>query len=184
MKRVTISLLAFFIIVIAVATFKSANHARFQSRLSQFEAISTTNLSQWKAAIEGLKKLDDQLGLWCAEQPNRLVGIPIVLTQNTNTVQFKTVLLVISAQKNTGNLIQEDLQSQNLNIDETRQLGLQLCKLFEFENDEFLAWCDKVGNHWLDAPLYGRGNHYFGFKIIRTYNDEKPWCINVIIVHP
>lgn len=184
MKSVTIPLLALFIVVIVVAIFRSANHAKFQSRLSQFEATSTTNLSQWNAAIEGLKKLDDTLGLWCAEQPNRLVGTPIVLTQNTNTVQFKTVLLVIHAQKNTGNLIQVDLQSQNMNIDETRQLGVQLCKLFGFENDEFLAWCDKVGNHWLDAPLYGRGNHYFGFNILRTYNDERPWFIQVSLMHP
>ena len=63
-------------------------------------------------------------------------------------------------------------------------MGLQLGKLFGYEDGEFIAWCDKVENHWLDAALYSRGDHYFGFTIIRTYNDEKPWCIQVLLMHP
>ena len=186
MKRASIPLLGIFIIVMVVAVFiRLANHAKFQTRLSQFEATSTTNLSQWKTAIEGLTQLSGfSSGLhYVAEQPNRFVGIPISLIQNSNTVQLKTVFISVDA-NDSGNLIEVDMQSQNMNIAETRQMGLQLCKLFGYENDEFIAWCDKVGNHWLDAPLYGRGDHYFGFTIIRTYNDEKPWCIQVLLMHP
>jgi hypothetical protein len=49
---------------------------------------------------------------------------------------------------------------------------------------DFLAWCNKVGNNWLDAPLYSTGDHYYGFQILNTYNNENPWYINFLIMHP
>lgn len=68
-----------------------------------------------------------------------------------------------------------------MNIDETREFGLQLCNMLEVDPKDFLAWCGQVGNHWLDAPLFNTGNKSYGFGIRRTYNDEKSWFINFVI---
>ena len=160
-----------------------AMRTAFQSSL--IEAISTTNISEWRSAIKELKQLEGSSSQkWVMEQSNRLVGIPITLTQKTNTVQFNAVLIVISAQGNTGNLIEVDMQSQNINIDEARKMGLELCNLFGFEENEFIKWCDNVGSNWLDMPLFGKSNHYFGFQIIRTYANDKPWCVQTLLMHP
>jgi len=81
--------------------------------------------------------------------------------------------------------LEAELQTPNMNIDETRELGVQLCKLIGQDPTEFLAWCDKVGNHWLDAPLYGtKSNAPLSFKILMTYNNDKPWCIDLAIGYP
>jgi hypothetical protein len=78
-----------------------------------------------------------------------------------------------------------------MDIDETRELGLQICNMFGRDPSDFIAWCNKVGNHWLDAPLYSSRNIYmpnsnetFGFQTLRTYTDEKPWYINFVITSP
>jgi len=76
------------------------------------------------------------------------------------------------------------MHSPIMNIDETRELGLQLCNMLGQDPSGFLAWCDKAGNHWLDAPLYGVGesSRRYSFQILRTYTDDKPWYINFMII--
>lgn len=155
------------------------------------DALTATNLEQWKAAKIGLKPL---AGFkfqqhWLVEQPGRTNGIPIVLSLNNKTIQYSAVLISVTAQNNTGLLTEAQLQTPNMNIDETQKLGMQLCDMFGLDSSDFLAWCDKVGNHWLDAPLYGsreihvpNSNAVFVFQTLRAYNNEKPWFINFMIM--
>ncbi len=80
------------------------------------------------------------------------------------------------------------LHSPWLDIDGVRQVGLELEKAWGLDPKDFLAWCNKVGNKWVDAPLYSAGNGfppapepYIGFSVRRTTNDEKPWVIVLTI---
>ncbi|HEY5345898.1 MAG TPA: hypothetical protein VIK62_06100 [Verrucomicrobiae bacterium] len=156
-------------------------------------ALMATNLEQWKNAVKGLKPL---AGFtlnqhWLAEQPGRKIGLPITLSQEGKAVQYSAVLISVNAENNTGDIIKVEMQTPNMNIDETRTLGLKLCAMLGRDPSDFLAWCDKVGNHWLDAPLFSShgqrmpdGNKYEGFGIYMTYNDERPWMINYFITSP
>lgn len=146
-------------------------------------AFTATNLEQWKTVIKGLKK---EAGFtteqhWLIEQPGRKVGLPIILNLGDKTVQYSAVLISVTAKNETGDIMEVEMQTPNMNIDETRELGLQLCNMLDYDPKGFLAWCDKVGNHWLDAPLYAGGNRNYSFQILRGYNDEKPWLINFMI---
>lgn len=126
---------------------------------------------------------------WLVEQHGRKVGLPIVLSQGGKTVQYSAVLISINAENNTGNIAEIEMQTPNMDIDETKKLGLQLYDMFGLDPSDFLAWCNKVGNHWLDSPLYGskdihdpNSGKIFAFKTLHAYNDEKPWLIDFIII--
>jgi hypothetical protein len=157
-----------------------------ESTVPLANALTATNLEQWKAAIKGLKPL---AGFtveqhWLVEQPGRTNGIPIVLSIGDKTVQYSAVLISVNAQNENGQVRRVEMQSSNMNIDETRELGLQLCDMLGVDPKDFIAWCNKVGNHWLDAPLYSTGSASGAFGIHMTYNNEKPWYINFVISHP
>jgi hypothetical protein len=146
-------------------------------------ALIATNIEQWKAAIQGLKKeagfITEQH--WLVEQPGRKAGLPINLSLGDKTVQYSAVLISVTAKNEIGDIMEVEMQSPNMNIHDTRELGLQLCNMLGVDPKDFLAWCDKVGNHWLDAPLYAGGNRNYSFQILNGYNDEKPWLINFMI---
>jgi hypothetical protein len=155
-----------------------------------FNALTATNLEQWTNAIKGLKPL---AGFqfqqhWLVEQPGRTNGLPIALRVGDKVVEYSAVLISVNAESENGQIMRIEMQTANMNIDETRELGIQLCDMFGRDPRDFLAWCDKVGNHWLDSPLYSsrniyvpNGNETFGFQTLHTFNNESPWMINFII---
>jgi len=157
-----------------------------------FNALTATNLEQWKASVKDLIRLG---GIqfhqdWIFEQhkpggrgADRNSGIPIILSQNGKTITYTATFINLATKNGSDNdLLEAELYSPNMNIDHTRELGLQLCDMLQADPKGFLEWCDKVGNHWLDMPLYGTsGNRHMGFKILNTFNNEKPWCIDFII---
>ncbi len=149
-------------------------------------ALAATNLEQWKSAIKSLKPLagftTEQH--WLFEQPGRKTGLPILLSVGDKTVRYSAVLISVNAQNENGQVRRAEMQSSNMDIDETRELGLQLCDMLGADPKDFLTWCNKVGNQWLDAPLYSTGSASGAFGIHRTYNNEKPWYINFVISHP
>jgi hypothetical protein len=148
-----------------------------------FNALTATNLDQWKAAMKRLKSSDifyQNTEMWHMEQTNRTTGTTVLLVKGTQIVQYQAAAIDVSAKKPGGDVILVQMQTPNMNIDETRGLGVQLCNIMEVDPKDFQAWCDKAGNHWMEAPLYAT-NHYYGFAINRTYDNEKPWFINFVI---
>jgi hypothetical protein len=164
-----------------------------ESSVEMTNALTTTNIEQWKAAIKDLKPL---AGFkfkqnWMMEKTNRLDGVPVILQQNSNTVAFSARFIDINAKNETGDIIGVEIHSPIMDIDETRELGLQLCNMLGHDPSDFLAWCDKVGNHWLDAPLYDgfsvpipNSDKFCGFGVKTTYTDGKPWYILFFITSP
>jgi len=148
-------------------------------------ALTAMNLAQWTNAVKSLKPL---AGFkfqqhWLVEQQGRTNGIPIVLSLGDKTVQYKAVLISILAKNETGDIMEVEMQTPNMTIDETRELGTQICTMLNIDPKGFLAWCDQVGNHWLDQPLFGDGDgHHYSFHLLHSYNNEKPWLINFMII--
>jgi hypothetical protein len=114
------------------------------------------------------------------DQTNRRIGVPITLEAHGQTIVYKVNFADISFTSGT-NVMEVELHSPIMNIEETRQLGLQLSAMFGFETNDFLAWCDQVGNHWADEPLYGKGNGHYSFQTRQTFSRQRPWYIEFVI---
>ena len=74
-------------------------------------------------------------------------------------------------------MLEAELYTPKMDIVETRELGLKICKMFGFDTNEFLAWCKSVGNNWLDSPLFSIGDYNHFFRIRHSYNDQQPWIM-------
>ncbi|MGH7951535.1 MAG: hypothetical protein ACREFE_06410 [Limisphaerales bacterium] len=147
---------------------------------SSINALAATNLDQWKTLIKGLHKAPNS-EFWVMEQTNRLAGIPVLFEQNSKTISYKVRFIDVEL-FNDGRLMEVEMHSPIMNIDETRELGLQLCDMLQIDPKGFSEWCDKVGNHWLDAPLYStKSNAHLSFRVLMTYNNQRPWYINFVI---
>jgi hypothetical protein len=154
--------------------------------------LTATNLEQWKITINGLHKSPGLSESWNMEITNRTSGISVPLIANGQTNFYKTRFINLDIYEGGGGKIMEvQMHSPIMNIDETKELGLQLCNMLGQDPADFLAWCDKVGNHWLDAPLYYSkssrdpdSNRIIEFKTLMTYTDAKPWYIDFIIMNP
>ena len=116
-------------------------------------------------------------------QHDRKTGIPVMLGVNGQAVNLNVWFADVDVLKD-GQIRKIEMQSSIMNIDETKALGLKLCNMLGVDPKDFLVWCDKVGNHWLDAPLYATGSKAYGIQILHTFDDERPWLINFIIDHP
>jgi hypothetical protein len=174
----------FIILLFLLVVINSAISQPSRPKTKSFNALTATNLEQWKTTIKGLKKL---AGFtinqhWLVEQPGRTNGIPIVLSIGNKTTQYSAVLISILAKNETGELMEVEMQTPNMNIDETRELGLQLCNMLDLDPTDFQTWCNKVGDQWLDTPLYGAGNKFYSFQTRHTSNAQKPWFINFMII--
>ncbi|HEY5233400.1 MAG TPA: hypothetical protein VIK35_07710 [Verrucomicrobiae bacterium] len=120
-------------------------------------ALTTTNIEQWKAAIKGLHKMPGLSESWDMEMKNLTSSVPVNLEESGQAISYKAQFIDISVKNGSGDILEAQLHSPIMNIDETRELGLQLCNMLEIDPKDFLAWCDKVGNHWLDSPLFSSG---------------------------
>jgi hypothetical protein len=162
-----------------------SNVAVIVSSTMNLNALNATNLDQWKEVIPGLR-YSDNLGRWSSwvmEQTNRLTGIPVSLDENGKTISYRVRFVNIGVYNNEGGKIMEvEMHSPMMNIDETRSLGLQLCQMLELDSSGFSEWCDKVGNHWPDSPLFSTAsNAHLSFRILNTFNNDTPWYINFVI---
>jgi hypothetical protein len=144
-------------------------------------ALIATNIQQWKALIKGLHKSPGLSESWHMEETNQASYVPITFQENGQTISYKIRFIDISIKNENGDILEAEARSPMMNIDETRELGLQLCNMLQVDPRNFLAWCDKVGNNWLDQPLFGDGNRYYSFHLFHTYDNEKPWSISFMI---
>ena len=99
-------------------------------------------------------------------------------------IKFMADMMWALTDKKDGHVRQLDLHSPEMDIDQIRQVGLQLEEAWGLDPTDFLTWCNKVGNKWLDAPLYSSrngtppsSNKLIGFGVHRNLSDDKPWYI-------
>jgi hypothetical protein len=151
------------------------------------------NIEEWKAAITNLHYDPAIKGNWTAWQGATNPGISLVIgTTNKNLVEFDSELINIYTRRdNSENIHRVELHSVWMNIADTKLLGDSLLEMMGKDKTSFDAWCDKVGNNWVDAPLYDSYNarlpnsdkvYSFGTHI--TFNNERPWFIYFVIADP
>jgi hypothetical protein len=185
----------FLIVVLLICFYLSKLGAQEASTTEQtnkpINIITMTNLEQCKIGIKGLKKLGgfiDKYGQhWLVEQHGRTNGLPIILNENGNAVQYAAVLISVDClnRNDLDHVSEIEMQTQIMNIDDTRKLGLQLCSTLGIDPKDFSAYCDKVGNQWLDTPLFATGirdakiKKVLAFQTLHGFNKDKPWFINV-----
>ena len=151
-----------------------------------FYATKPHTIEDWTNAVPNLKpRLHSKYyEVWDVTQINEPNPPKVILSGvNGTTVQYAADSIDIGVRNNQIRRI--ELQSPRMNIDATKEMGLQLCNMLGLDSKGFVAWCDQVGNHWLDAPLYSsQDKNHIGFQTLRTYNDEKPWIIDFVIAPP
>ena len=156
------------------------------------DVAKAQNLADWTNAMPNIKLWShfQTRSSWVADQRDTNNYPTMILTGvNGITIQYKTKLTSIDAM---GNHVREiELQTPFMDIDETREFGKALLQMMGKDTASFDAWCNKVGNNWIDAPLYDSYNarqpnndktYAFGTHI--TFNNEKPWYIDFIISDP
>jgi hypothetical protein len=181
--------------IASLHTKSESNEVGFASQASEIaagdlNALTATNLEQWKHIIKGLAYSDkfgdaehNGIESWIMEQTNREVGIPVLFGINGKAILYSVSFIDVHSSLVNGLIHRVEMQSPNLNIDETRKLGLNLCNLLKLDPKDFELWCDKVGNHWVDAPLFSSNGYRFGFETLRTFDDKNRWFINFVIVN-
>jgi hypothetical protein len=143
------------------------------------DVLLATNIEQWKSLIKNLKKDSFLPNLWRTESPQGCV----VLKNNGQSIVYKTKSVDVTVFNNAGDVLEAEIYTPKMDIIETRELGLKICKMFGFDATKFDAWCRSVGNNWLDSSLINVGDNYHGFRILHSYNDQQPW-IMIFIIQP
>jgi hypothetical protein len=158
----------------------------------KIDAIKSENVAEWTNALPSLRRLSHSAfeDAWVLEQdePAKCPSFDLRGTNET-TVQFSAKF--VDVQVVNERVRRVEMRGQNMDIAELREFGNSLLKMLGKDQVAFNAWCDKVGNKWLDAPDYNSGsshmpsnNKFFGFEVLTTYRDEKPWCVYFTITDP
>lgn len=166
--------------------------AKAQPSIEPIDVLSVTNMERCKAIIPNLKELGGFIYSkhWLVETHGRTNGLPVVLNVNGKTIQYAAVLISVDClNRNDFNHVSElQTQTEIMTIDDTRKLGLQLCNALGIDSTGFEKWCDKVGNHWVDMPLFSTGgfkdprtNKLVGFETLHGFDDDRPWLIQITI---
>jgi len=140
------------------------------------DVLLATNLAQWKALISDLKQ-DKAVREHWATARFRSGSPPVLLRHNGQSLIYNAAAIDVSTLYHTADFLEAQLYSPKMDIDDARELGSKLCGMFGFETNKFLAWCGTVSNTWLDAPLFGVGDHSYTINVRRSYNDVQPWYI-------
>jgi hypothetical protein len=151
-------------------------------------AMAAQNIADWTNAIPHFKQWSHfrTRSSWVADQ-GITNNYPIILLTgaNGNTLQFTTKLTSVDTM--SDHIRQVELQSPFMNIEEIKNFGQQLCALLDIDPKDFLAWCNQVGNTWVDQPIFYSGAGIspdpakaVAFNIRQTFNNEKPWYIDFV----
>ncbi|MDD5140058.1 MAG: hypothetical protein PHY43_07370 [Verrucomicrobiales bacterium] len=157
------------------------------SSLDSTAIVQIESLADLKEKIASLKLLEadkyDQV--WVSD------GIPLVFEikgKNDKAIRFVADFVEATSDPEGGRIWKLELHSPNMSIEELRPLGIQLHEMLKIDPQPFLSWADKVGNAWVDSPLYYNGEpavpageKRFSFGVLHTYNDERPWFVRFLI---
>ncbi|MGH7975652.1 MAG: hypothetical protein ACREDS_06365 [Limisphaerales bacterium] len=164
-----------------------------QSNVSPQEplnAFTATSLNQWTNALPRLHRLNPSKyeEAWILEErnPNKHPSV-LLVGKNGDNLNYLLDFVDIQVKPN-GHIRQVELQTPFMDIDDIRDFGTQLCALLDINPNNFLAWCDKVGNQWVDQPIFYSGGgdslspgKTVAFNIRHTFNNEKPWYIDFVL---
>ena len=150
---------------------------------NEFVVISNYQTLSGLTQIKSLHEVNGFLHYKNWYSNSNLVGFQLT-SVNGKSVTFVADMMWALTDRSDDHVHQLDLHSPPLDIDEVRQVGLELEGAWGLDPTGFLTWCNKVGNNWIDAPLYSAGNGFppapephIGFSVRRTTDNEKPWLV-------
>lgn len=145
------------------------------------DVLAATNIEQWKSLIPNLAMVPGVPNIWATLDRQRGVN-SVVLKSKDQSIIYRTHSVSLMVAKNASDVIEADIYTPKMDIVETRELGLKICEMFGFDSSKFLAWCNSVGNNWLDSPFIYVGDNNHNFRIRHSYNDQKPWVMDFAIM--
>jgi hypothetical protein len=146
------------------------------------DVLAATNIEQWKSMIANLRRDSSLPNFWRTQSRQKGVDA-VVLKSQGQSIVYKTESVDVSVANSAGEVLEAEIYTPKMDIVETRELGLSICKLFGFDSSGFAAWCKRVGNNWLDTPLFYVGDDNHSLHIRHSYNDKQPWII-IFIIQP
>lgn len=156
------------------------------------DVLKAQSLADWTNVIPNIKLWSHfrTRSSWVADQRDTN-NYPVILLTGVNgkTIQYKAKLTSVDAM---GDRVREiQLQSGWMNIADTRSLGDSLLQMMGKDTASFDAWCNKVGNNWIDQPEWTSGglrmpdgNKFYGFATHITFNNESPWYVDFFVSDP
>lgn len=156
------------------------------------DAIKMQSLADWTNAIPKITQWshfrEDSSWVAASRDTNDYPTL-LLAGLNGSGVQFTASLTDVEA---VGDHVRRiEMHSVWMNIEDTKLLGDSLLELMGKDKASFDVWCAKVGNNWVDAPLYDSYNAQLpnsdkvcSFGTHRTFSNEKPWFINFVIADP
>jgi hypothetical protein len=145
------------------------------------DVLAATNIDQWKSLIPNLAMVADLPNQWMTLDRQKGVD-SVVLKSKSQSIVYKTHRVSLMVANNAGEVIEADIYTPKIDIVETRELGLKICKMFGFDATKFDIWCKSVDNNWPDSPLIYVGDNHHNFKILHSYNDQQPWIMDFAIM--
>jgi hypothetical protein len=146
------------------------------------DVLAATNIEQWRSLIKNLQPDSSLPNFWITK--HRQKGVDSVLLKSKGkSIVYKTDSVDVSVANSAGDVLEAEIYTPKMDIVETRELGLRICKMFGFDSAGFAAWCKSVGNNWLDAPLFYVGDDNHSLHIRTSYNYQQPW-IMILIIQP
>jgi hypothetical protein len=153
-----------------------------------FNVATATNLDQWKAAITNLHNDSVLKENWVMRQSDTNKGVRLIISGTNQTwVEFDSNFIKIKTKKSSTALHRIEIQGVGMNIADIRVIGRVLLKVMGKDESNFNAWCDKIGSHPVNIPLFTSDNAHLyngricGFEILSGHDPEKPWMINFIV---
>ena len=157
-----------------------------------FNAITATNLNQWKVAITNLQNDSTLKSNWVMQQSDTNAGVRLIISGTNQTwVEFDSNFISINTETNDNGIHRIELHGLGMNFPEIRVRGDALLKVMGKDEADFNAWCDMVQNHKTNVNLFSSGssqlpnsNKYGEFQILNASNGKDPWVINFFITDP
>ena len=146
------------------------------------DVLAATNIEQWKSFIVNLAKVPGLPNQWMTL--NRQKGVDaVVIKSQGQSIVYKTAYVDLTVWNDAGDILEASIRTPKMDIVETRDLGLKICKMFDFNSKKFDDWCKSVGTEWLDTPVYydGDSNQNHIIQIRHSYNKQQPWVMFFII---
>jgi hypothetical protein len=159
----------------------------------KLDVLSASNIKEWTNSIKDLWRDPGDSESWLFSQSPTNKGVSIILEDPSRgrQVEFRSNAFELDVTSQNGDIETAEIQSSWMNIDNTKALGDALLQFLGQNQTEFDEWCGTNGNKWVGAKLFAssgtrmvNSGKIYAFNILRSYNNEQPWIIDLVITNP
>jgi hypothetical protein len=159
-------------------------------RQTKLDATKVSDLNDWKNVFPEIKLLNPSPveESWVYQNQNSHDYSSVVISgSGERSLNFATSLVDVQVSKPDNHIRRIELQAPKMTIQQIKNLGLQMCSVLQIEPKAFQAWCDAVGNVWIDKPVFSSGAGIspndaktIGFTVNPTFDNNCPWYMTFL----